>query len=135
MQRIVIQSDIMLPFPPYHRGFVEMEIDLIQNLPNEEKYELRIVDRCFILEPQDDAEISKKKYIGNPQTRFSTISYEDIKNLLSEIQMEINDRLSPELINKVFQKGLLKITQKECEKGITWYNSQANNWIIPNELQ
>ena len=44
---VAIQSTKKLQFPPASVGYVKMEIDLIQNKPSEEIYEVRIVDTCF----------------------------------------------------------------------------------------
>lgn len=51
---IAIQSNKKLQFPPANVGYVKMEIDLIQNKPIEEVYEIRIIDTCFdiVLEKQ-----------------------------------------------------------------------------------
>ena len=43
---IAIKSNKKLQFPPASVGYVTMEIDLIQNKPKEELYELRIIDTC-----------------------------------------------------------------------------------------
>ena len=46
---IAIKSTKKLQFPPASIGYVTMEIDLVQNKPKEEVYELRIVEECILV--------------------------------------------------------------------------------------
>lgn len=85
---IAIQSNKNLMFPPSHRGIVTMEIDLIQNRPREEMYEMRIIDSCHIdveeeytqMEENGTKEVPNPEFQINPDApEFLTVpNYEEV---------------------------------------------------------
>lgn len=151
--KIAIESKTKLMFPPASIGYVEMEIDLIQNKPAENKYELRIIDRCFDYESQevptyDEANnpildedgnavtetIQAKKTLGE-NTRKKSYSYEMLAGLASHLQIDFSEGLMTDNINNLFRQGLLLETQMECQQGLTgegkgMYFSTADTWQI-----
>ena len=147
---IAIQSTKKLQFPPASVGFVKMEIDLIQNKPSEELYELRIVDTCFdnikeeIKTLNEQGELVKEvkdtvKVFGT-NVRFKTYTYAQLKQLATQLNVDFSDNtLTLENINQLFREGLLLITQLECQQGIStpgkgMYFSEAQDWIsVQNE--
>lgn len=155
---IAIQSNKKLQFPPASVGYVRMEIDLIQNKPIEEVYELRIIDTCFdivlekqlkkdyipkiteeepitLMEPieQDYEEVETIKVLGT-NTRLKRYTYNELKQLSTKLNVDFSDKsLALQNINQLFQKGLLIITQTECQQGISgegkgMYFSEINDW-------
>ncbi|MBT0572312.1 hypothetical protein [Riemerella anatipestifer] len=143
MQKIAIQSNRDLMFPPIHKGIVTMEIDLIQNKPTENKYELRIIDTCTKeveeevneVEPITQETITKKimviKRLGTPVTRIKVYTYEELEQLSKLLRLNLEDFESyTDYINELFRKGLLIITQKECQEGQGMYFSEAQDWEI-----
>jgi hypothetical protein len=142
---IAIQSKVKLQFPPASVGFVKMEIDLIQNKPSEEVYEIRIIDTCFELvkeeqEVLENGEFVKKqleveKTLGT-NTRFKKYAYSELKELGKMLNIDFSDNSKTiENINELFSKGLLLITQSECQQGISgegkgMYFSNAQDWKI-----
>ncbi|MCQ4155128.1 hypothetical protein PG294_07195 [Riemerella anatipestifer] len=130
-------------FPPIHKGIVTMEIDLIQNKPTENKYELRIIDTCTKeveeevneVEPITQETITKKimviKRLGTPVTRIKVYTYEELEQLSKLLRLNLEDFESyTDYINELFRKGLLIITQKECQEGKGMYFSESQDWEI-----
>ena len=145
---IVIQSKRKLQFPPASIGYIRMEIDLIQNKPNEQLYILRIVDTCFemVIEKrlkasvqeelsvpptntstprgeltEDDYEKVEVEKVLGTNIRFKTYTYEQLRQLsqmLSNVSFA-NENAFIDNINEVFREGLLLTTQSECMKGIS----------------
>ena len=146
---IAIQSNKKLQFPPASVGFVRMEIDLIQNKPKEEVYELRIIDTCFDygfekilkqtyvpqinVEPtEDDYEDVEVEIVLCKNTRFKIYSYEYLRQL-SQIIPSSKANNEIDRINDLFRKVLLLITQMECSQNISgegkgMYFSEATDW-------
>lgn len=155
---IAIQSNKKLQFPPASIGYVRMEIDLIQNKPIEEVYELRIIDTCFdivlekqlkkdyipkitkeepiaLIEPtKEDYEEVEVIKVLNTHTRFKKYTYNELKQLSIKLNVDFSDKsLALQNINQLFQKGLLIIAQTECQQGISgegkgMYFSEINDW-------
>jgi hypothetical protein len=116
-------------------GIVQMEIDLDINRPNLENYEMRIVDSCYKELINDEGHPYKKK-IGSDITRFKTMTYQEITDLISTINIYLSKETLVEDVNELFRQGLLLITQKECIEGISGipnkgrYYSEAQDWEI-----
>ena len=123
-----------------------MEIDLVQNKPKEEVYELRIVDTCFdnVQEEIDvlnqEGELVKEvrdivKVFGT-NVRFKTYTYQELRQLGQTLNLDTsNFPSSIDYINELFKQGLLFITQQECQEGISgegkgMYFSEAQDWVI-----
>lgn len=156
---IAIQSNKKLQFPPASVGYVKMEIDLIQNKPIEEVYEIRIIDTCFdmVLEKQlkknyvpkitekepitliepteedyEDVEIVK---VFGTNTRLKRYTYSELKQLSTKLNIDFSDNsLTLQNINELFRQGLLVTTQLECQQGISgnkkgMYFSEVQDWI------
>ncbi|HAT77707.1 MAG TPA: hypothetical protein DCS19_13030 [Flavobacterium sp.] len=146
-----IQSNKKLQFPPASVGYVKMEIDLIQNKPTLERYELRIVDTCFDyvlekqlkkgyvsqedIEPTDDdyEDVEVIKILGT-NTRFKHYSYDELRQL-SQMLPNVEYDNEIDKINALFQLGLLITTQGECVQGISgeglgMYFSKSTDWEL-----
>ena len=160
MTTIAIQSNVKLQFPPASFGYVKMEIDLIQNKPIEKVYEVRIIDTCFdkIFEKQlkkdyipkfvdenstilseplsSDYEEVEVINIMATSTRFKKFSYEELKQLAAFVSVDFSDsNIVIDNINTLFKKGLITITQMECQKGISgkgrgMYFSEVQDWNL-----
>ena len=142
---IAIQSNKKLQFPPASVGFIKMEINLIQNKPSEELYELRIIDTCFdnvkeeIETLNEKGEIVKStvdtvKVFGT-NVRIKVYPYAQLKQLATQLNVDFSDNtLTLENINELFREGLLLTTQLECQQGIStpgrgMYFSEAQDWV------
>ena len=142
---IAIQSNKKLQFPPASVGFIKMEIDLIQNKPSEELYEVRIVDTCFdnvkeeVETINDKGELVKEtkdivKVFGT-NVRFKQYAYAQLRKLATQLNVDFSDNtLTLENINELFREGLLLTTQLECQQGIStpgrgMYFSEAQDWV------
>lgn len=143
---IAIKSNKDLMFPPSFKGIITMKIDLIQNKPEQEIYELRIIDTCtkevdeeqqvpvkdkdgnFVFETQ----LAKvNKVFGKEVVRFKTMTYDELDQLTSILKINMSDKSKlRENINELFRLGLLAITQKECVEGQGNYFSEAQDWEI-----
>ncbi|WP_018676104.1 hypothetical protein [Riemerella columbina] len=144
MSKIAIKSNKDLMFPPMHRGVVTMEIDLIQNKPKEELYELRIIDTCTINveetkevknpisgEVESTEIVNVKKVLGTPVTRLKSYTYEDLGQLSAVLNLNHEDfETQTDYINELFRQGLLITTQQECEAGKGMYFSETKDWEI-----
>lgn len=158
MSKIAIVSTEKLQFPPASIGFVEMNIDLIQNKPQQKIYELRIIDTCFdwveetyrepIITPSEtegepptitysDEEKTRtvKKILGS-QTRLRTYTYEQLSELAKILNLDRSKfETETDYINELFRQGLFIMTQQECQQGISgegkgMYFSRTNQWEI-----
>lgn len=141
MSKIAIKSTVKLSFPPAYTGFVEMEIDLIQNKPSEKLYELRIVDSCYDFveetvflpvprketaqdgesEIQDFVErkVTRKKIFGT-NVRFKTYTYAEISTLALSLNLNRSEyETETEFINDLFRHGLLLTTRLECQQNLS----------------
>lgn len=142
---IAIQSNKKLMFPPASVGFIKMEIDLIQNKPSEELYELRIVDTCFDNVKEKVETLNEKgeiveeikdtiKVFGT-NVRIKIYPYVQLKQLATQLNVDFsNNTLILENINELFREGLLLTTQLECQQGISgegkgMYFSEAQDWV------
>lgn len=142
---IAIKSNKDLMFPPSFRGTVTMKIDIIQNKPEEEIYEMRIIDTCTKDVEEDfevlvdvDGETQSQiqtqlvtKQLGQQVIRFKTMTYAELDTLSSALNIDMSDKSKlRENINELFRQGLLLITQKECLEGQGNYFSQGQDWEI-----
>ncbi|WPC14600.1 hypothetical protein LEQ04_08400 [Riemerella anatipestifer] len=137
-----------------------MDVDLIQNKPKEEKYELRIVDTCTKeveeeiqvpiypddFNPTDFSEENQSKItfetrkqkvtkvLGTPITRFSFQSYEQVKQLVRLLQSktQIKQMDLDDAIIEAFRQGLYFTTKDEIEnRDLKWYGCESiNDWEI-----
>lgn len=140
---IAIKSNKELMFPPSFRGIVTMKIDLIQNKPEQEIYELRIIDTCtkdevtqIPIEGDEESTVphTVTKILGNEVVRFKTMTYDELDQLTSMLDVNMSDKTKlRENINELFRQGLLVITQKECMEGQGMYFSEATDWEIARE--
>lgn len=142
---IAIKSEKKLQFPPASVGFIKMEIDLIQNKPSEELYEVRIVDTCFdnvkekveTLNEKGEIveEIKDTVKVFGTSVRIKVYPYAQLKQLATQFNVDFSDNtLTLENINELFREGLLLITQSECQQGIStpgrgMYFSEAQDWV------
>ena len=143
---IAIQSNKKLQFPPASIGYVTMEIDLIQNKPNDEVYELRIIDTCtdvviektFVPNIQGEIEEQEKEVVKilGTNIRSKSYTYQELSQLGQILNLNISNFPSlTDYINELFRQGLLITTQQECQKGISgegrgMYFSEIQDWII-----
>ena len=151
---IKLKSNKELMFPPMYKEIITMEIDLIQNKPQEGKYELRIIDTAqktveeeFEVEVLDEngnvtvdnkdkpiTEIKTRevqKQVGTPVTRLKTMTYEELDALATILNVDMTDKAQlRENINELFRQGLLAITTKEASEGEGMYFSEVGDWEI-----
>ncbi|MBU8884078.1 hypothetical protein KSK37_13370 [Kaistella sp. DKR-2] len=144
---IAIKSNKDLMFPPSFKGTVTMKMDLIQNKPDQQVYEIRITDTCT-KEVEEEIEVSVDtdgenqtqtqtqlvtKQFGKEQVRFKTMSYAELDALASELNIDLSDKTQlRENINELFRQGFLLVTQKECLEGRGIYFSEAQDWETVN---
>lgn len=160
MNKIAIVSTEKLQFPPRFHGYIEMNIDLIQNKPEQGIYELRITDTCFdwidevYQEPvtvpaEREGEEPKITYVEKTRrvrnilaqnTRPPKIyTYEELEQLSSFLKLDRKKFKSDvEYINELFRQGLLLTTQQECVEGISgeglgMHFSRVDVWVIERE--
>lgn len=143
---IAIKSNKKLQFPPASVGFIKMEINLIQNKPYEELYEVRMVDTCFDNVKEEIETLNEKgevvkstvdtvKVFGT-NVRIKVYPYAQLKQLATQLNVDFSDNtLTLENINELFREGLLLTTQLECQQGIStpgrgMYFSEAQDWEI-----
>ena len=143
---IAIKSTKKLQFPPASIGYVTMEIDLIQNKPNDEVYELRIIDTCtdvviektFVPNIQGEIEEQEKEVVKilGTNIRSKSYTYQELSQLGQILNLNISNFPSlTDYINELFRQELLITTQQECQKGISgegrgMYFSEIQDWII-----
>ena len=143
---IAIKSTKKLQFPPASIGYVTMEIDLVQNKPKEEVYELRIVDTCTdvvvektpVLNIQGEIAEEEKEVVKvlGTNVRSKVYTYQELSQLEQILKLNVSDfPSSTDYINELFRQGLLITTQQECQKGISregkgMYFSEVQDWII-----
>ena len=120
---IAIQSNKKLQFPPASIGYVTMEIDLIQNKPNDEVYELRIIDTCtdvviektFVPNIQGEIEEQEKEVVKilGTNIRSKSYTYQELSQLGQILNLNISNFPSlTDYINELFRQGLLITTQQ-----------------------
>ena len=138
---IAIQSNKKLQFPPASVGYVTMEIDLIQNKPKEEVYELRILDICTdvvieknpVLNTQGEIVEEEKEVVKVLGTnfRYKSYTYQELSQLGQTSNLDASNFPSLiDYINELFKQGLLVTTQQECQEGKGMYFSEAQDWVI-----
>lgn len=151
---IKLKSNKELMFPPYLRGFVTMDMDIIQNKPNEKVYEMRIVDSCSqkvmkdFEEPvlnedgkptfeEDGTPITTtiqrevEVQVGTPVTRFKYMSYDELGQLAVALNVDMSDPANlVENIQELFRQGFLIITNKEAAEGVGMYYSEPGDFSI-----
>ena len=140
---IAIESKKDLLFPPSYRGKVTMKIDIIINRPDLGIYEMRITDTCTKIvqkkvpvldqnaNPTSQTEMKNVvEVLGKPMTRFRTMTYAELDALANGLDITIAAGSIRENINDLFRKGLLVVTQQECQKGEGMYFSEATDWKI-----
>lgn len=154
--KIAIKSKKPLNFPPAFKDVeITMEIDLIQNLPNEEVYVLRILDKAWkefdeeqvdYIKKEGNSEdgtegeleevkkiVKVKRQVGETIVRGTSkkYPYSMLNQLASQLKIDFNpDTISTSEINELFRYGLLFITQQECLNGEGMYFSEATDWEI-----
>lgn len=157
MSRIAIISTKKLPFPPTRRGVVMMDIELIQILPHEEKYELTIIDRCLAIEQEKintpiykkNEETGENDIVGYKEETVErvvevdkkyrpgkTFTFKQLDQLSAMLKLNREQFPSEtQYINEMFRQGLIIVTQKECMDGLSgegtgMYFSKRNEWKI-----
>ena len=142
--KIAIRTKTKKQFPPKFLGFIEMEIDLIQNNVADQLYSLRIKDSCI-----DVAESTETNEQGEGVTKqeeivlismyrdLKTYTYEEVDFLSKMLQLDRSKfKSETEYINELFRKGLLITTQKECvdglggAPGLGMFFTEASDWEI-----
>jgi len=140
---IAIESKKDLLFPPSYRGKITMKIDMVINRPDTESYEMRITDTCTktvqktvpVLNangaPTGQQETRNVlEPVGKPVVRFKTMTYAELDALANGLDITIAAGNMTENFNNLFRKGLLVVTQQECQKGEGMYFSEAADWKI-----
>ena len=138
---IAIKTKKQINFPPSYTGFVKMEMDLIQNIPSGEQYNLRIIDTCYIEEEIEVPVFNKgettlekqivQKQLGQQVTRFKVMTYDELDQLAKLLSVDMTDKTKlRENINELFRQGLLFITQQECRNNQGQYFTKAEDWEI-----
>lgn len=149
--KIAIRTKTKKQFPPASVGFIEMEIDLIQNNPVEESYGLRIKDSCIdiveetIQETNEEMEgiterkIQKEVVLQSHYRPIKVYTYNELNWLSKALNLNKDDfENESQYINELFRQGLLLTTQKECRDGISgeglgMYFTRAEEWEILRE--
>lgn len=140
---IAIRSKKKLPFDLVARieGFIKVEIDLYQR--TKEGWYLRIIDTCTY-------EVQEQEEQPNPENPAEMISVPvKVEKTASIIREKVypaeflntlaiavnakklikNESFAVDL-DKLFQAGLLALTQQECMEGKGIYLSNAQDWEI-----
>lgn len=136
------------------KGRIRMEIDVIQNKPNQGLYEMRIVDSVNKdVEEEQEVPVTSEdgtityetqkvivnKILDVKPPRFKTMTYEELDNLVQFLDVDMSQGNLRENINNLFRKGLLIVTQQECVNGISgepgrgMYFTEAQDWEIFGE--
>ena len=140
---IVIQSKRKLPFDLVSRveGIIKVEIDLYQRTEN--GWYLRLVDTCTYEEkvkiqvpnPENPEEkigqtITKERTQSVIREREYPVEFLNQLAMVANAKNLIQNETFALDLDKLFQVGLLALTQKECteDKGI--YLSNAEDWEI-----
>lgn len=138
---IAIKTKTHKQFPPSFVGYIKMEMDLIQNIPGGEQYNLRIIDTCYIEEEievpvfnEGETTLEKQiiqKQLGGQITRFKVMTYDELDQLAKLLSVDMTDKTKlRENINELFRQGLLFITQQECRNNQGQYFTKAEDWEI-----
>jgi len=140
---IAIESKKDLLFPPSYRGKVTMKIDIIINRPDLGIYEMRITDTCTKMVQKQVPVLNASglptgqqetknvlEPVGKPVIRFKTMTYAELDALANGLDITIAAGNMTENFNNLFRKGLLVVTQQECQKGEGMYFSEAADWKI-----
>lgn len=144
MGKIAIVTQDKFIFKGSVKGYIETKMSLPQLLPEEKVWEIVFQDTCFDIvtekvydsESDSDKEVEVVKELGfeiRPNKRFS---FEQVDAIAKQTGVDKNSFDSDmEYIIEVLKKGLLYITQKECEegifeKGVGMYGTPASTWKI-----
>lgn len=140
---IAIRSTRKLPFDLVSRieGFIKVEIDLYQR--NKEGWYLRIIDTCTYeveeQEEQPNPEVPEETIMVPVKvektasiTREKTYPVQFLDTLASAVNAKknIKNETFAEDLDKLFQSGLLALTQQECMEGKGIYLSNAADWEL-----
>lgn len=125
------------------KGFIETKVYLIQIVPEEKSWYLSLQDTCFDMvlkrifnsDTNQEEEVIMREdyaYIQRPGKKFSNEEIDNIAKLVNINRQSFSSEV--EYIYSVFQKGLLLITQQECNKGILetgkgLYGTTAETWM------
>lgn len=150
--KIAIRTKKEMFYPPYNKGIIYMEVDLIQNKPLEEIYELRIKDYCIGNVEEDKitytnnetgeiiqktSKVTVQKQIGVVNNRQNIQSYEKVKYLVQTLQKQnpaIKEMDLDDAIMEAFRQGLYNTTAQELSDGINWYGTtDISEWEIVRE--
>lgn len=141
--KIAIQSTKELPFDIVSRvnGIITVEIDLYQK--TKQGWYLRLVDTCDYEEeelheqpnpenPEEMLKVSVK--VSKSQSKIREKEYPS--EFLNQLAMGANAKANLDNetfahdLDKLFQTGLLLLTQQECLAGKGIYMSEAQDWKI-----
>lgn len=132
------------------KGFIRMQIDLIQN-DTLNTYTMRIIDSCIkyvtvkVQVPiqnengeilYESKDIIRENILESKGARFKTMTYKELDDLVEALSMDMNKGNMRESYHELFKRGLLFITQQECEAGISgepgkgMYFTEASDWVI-----
>lgn len=140
---IAIRSKRKLPFDLVARieGFIKVEIDLYQR--TKEGWYLRIIDTCTYEVEEQEEQLNPEnpvEMISVPVKVEKTASIIREKvypaEFLNTLAMAVNAKklIKNESfavdLDRLFQAGLLALTQQECQEGKGIYLSNAQDWEI-----
>lgn len=142
--KIAIRTKTKKQFPPKFLGFIEMEIDLIQNNVAEQSYSLRIKDSCIDITNRTETNEQGKEVTTQEEIVLTSMyrdlksySYDEVNTLSKMLQLDRSKfKSETEYINELFRKGLLITTQKECvdglggAPGLGMFFTEASDWEI-----
>ena len=115
-------------------GIVTLTIDFPIIRFSEKIYELRITDSCYKESTVDG--VTTRKKVGKDIVRSKKYSYEQMQELINNLEMDVTKNTILGDIEEMFRLGLLAVTQKECIDGISgvegqgMYYSEAQDWGI-----
>ena len=129
------------------KGFIETKIYLIQIVPEENSWYLSLQDTCFDMvvkkqfneDTKQEEEIIVREdydYIQRPGKKFTNEQIDQIAKAVNLNRQSFTSEV--DYIFNTFQKGLLLITQNECNQGVLetgkgLYGTTAETWMEFNE--
>lgn len=140
---IAIRSTRKLPFDLVSRieGFIKVEIDLYQR--NKEGWYLRIIDTCtYEVEEQEEqanpenpeemtsVPIKVEKTASITREKHYPTEFLDTLAMAVNAKKLLKNESFAEDLDKLFQAGLLALTQQECMEGKGIYLSNATDWEL-----